>query len=155
MWGLFRVLAPRGSDFPLVSGPVPSEVLRKLNKALNHLPLSPTAGPGPLEALAAGCVFIQPAFSPPHSKSTTTFLAGKPTSRDLGSQVPYLQHFVGEPYVSHMTTLTCHMTGARNCTFMSHDCTETSCDSISCCMATLLTHDCIVLSHDWSALSHD
>jgi hypothetical protein len=59
----------------------------------------PYDGPGPLEALAAGCVFLQPLFSPPHSKATTSFLGGKPTSRELSSQVPYLQHFVGEPYV--------------------------------------------------------
>ena len=66
-------------------------------------PPPPLPGPGPLEALAAGCVFLQPRFSPPHSKATTSFLTGKPTSRELDSQVPYLHHFVGEPYVSHMT----------------------------------------------------
>lgn len=59
----------------------------------------PYDGPGPLEALAAGCVFIQPRFDPPHGKATAIFLSGKPTSRELVSQVPYLQHFVGEPYV--------------------------------------------------------
>ena len=29
------------------------------------------AGPGPFEALANGCAFIQPKFSPPHSGSNT------------------------------------------------------------------------------------
>jgi len=28
------------------------------------------------------------------------FFSGKPTSRELTSQVPYLEHYVGEPYVS-------------------------------------------------------
>lgn len=77
---------------------------------LHHTPPHPTPGPGPLEALAAGCVFIQPIFNPPHNKKTTTFLNGKPTSRELQSQVPYLHHFVGEPYVSHMTLFLYHMT---------------------------------------------
>ncbi len=65
-----------------------------------HSPTTHT-GPGPLEALAHGCVFLQPSFTPPHSGLNTNFFGGKPTARELTSQVPYLEHFVGKPYVSY------------------------------------------------------
>lgn len=83
-----------------------------------------------MEALANGCVFIQPKFKEPHNRLNTVsvdyyhtdlaqrieyiqgtlypvqflfcqeFLHGKPTARGYRSQMPYLQDFVGEPYVS-------------------------------------------------------
>ncbi|KAL5494090.1 hypothetical protein EMCRGX_G015362 [Ephydatia muelleri] len=59
----------------------------------------PYDGPGPLEALANGCSFIQPVFKERVSSKNTPFLGGKPTARDLTSQLPYLEQFVGEPYV--------------------------------------------------------
>jgi len=41
----------------------------------------PYEGPAPLEAIAQGCVFINPKFSPPHSALNTKFFSGKPTHR--------------------------------------------------------------------------
>ncbi len=35
------------------------------------LPVDCVVGPGPFEALANGCSFIQPYFDPPHSEKTT------------------------------------------------------------------------------------
>ncbi len=35
-------------------------------------------GPGPLEALAHGCVFLQPSFSPPHSGLNTVSMCTQP-----------------------------------------------------------------------------
>lgn len=43
----------------------------------------PYEGPAPLEAIANGCVFINPKFNPPHSSKNTPFFKGKPTSRKV------------------------------------------------------------------------
>ena len=43
----------------------------------------PYEGPAPLEAIAHGCVFINPKFSPPHNSLNTKFFAGKPTLRQV------------------------------------------------------------------------
>ncbi|GAB1609940.1 alpha-1,6-mannosylglycoprotein 6-beta-N-acetylglucosaminyltransferase A-like isoform X1 [Argonauta hians] len=59
----------------------------------------PYEGPAPLEAIANGCVFINPRFNPPHGSKNTPFFKGKPTSRNLTSQHPYAEHFIGQPYV--------------------------------------------------------
>ncbi|KAK2147200.1 hypothetical protein LSH36_564g01050 [Paralvinella palmiformis] len=59
----------------------------------------PYEGPAPLEAIAHGCVFINPKFSPPHSSQNTKFFKGKPTMRKVTSQHPYVEEFVGEPHV--------------------------------------------------------
>lgn len=59
----------------------------------------PYEGPNPLEAIAAGAVFIQPKFYPPHSSLNKPFFKGKPTSRALTSQHPYAEEFIGEPHV--------------------------------------------------------
>lgn len=101
---LHSTFKDRGRSLPahvVNHGVLPSKNLKQLlSESKMFVGLGfPYDGPGPLEALAAGCVFLQPSFSPPHSKKTTIFLSGKPTSRELHSQVPYLQHFVGEPYV--------------------------------------------------------
>ncbi|XP_065837233.1 alpha-1,6-mannosylglycoprotein 6-beta-N-acetylglucosaminyltransferase B-like [Oscarella lobularis] len=59
----------------------------------------PYDGPAPLEALAHGCVFLQPKFNPPRSAKNDEFFKGKPSSRSLSSQNQYLEKLVGEPYV--------------------------------------------------------
>ncbi|ESN93534.1 hypothetical protein HELRODRAFT_115589 [Helobdella robusta] len=59
----------------------------------------PYEGPAPLEAIAAGCVFINPKFNPPHSSLNTKFFKGKPTARELTSQHPYTEHFISNPNV--------------------------------------------------------
>ncbi|XP_013407642.2 alpha-1,6-mannosylglycoprotein 6-beta-N-acetylglucosaminyltransferase A-like [Lingula anatina] len=58
----------------------------------------PYEGPAPLEAIAAGCVFINPRFDPPHSRKNNRFYKEKPTNREITSQHPYIEHFIGEPY---------------------------------------------------------
>lgn len=46
----------------------------------------PYEGPAPLEAIANGCIFLQPKFQPPHSSLNHEFFRGKPTSREVSSQ---------------------------------------------------------------------
>lgn len=57
----------------------------------------PLESSGVIEALAAGCVFINPKFT----KQCRTVLQAmaKPTLRQMTSQVPYLETVVGEPHV--------------------------------------------------------
>lgn len=43
----------------------------------------PYEGPAPLEAIANGCIFLQPKFDPPHSSLNHEFFRGKPTSREV------------------------------------------------------------------------
>ena len=59
----------------------------------------PFEGPSPIEALQAGCYFINPIWEPPIGRSLDGpnskeyirgFFSGKPTLRKLESQVPYL-----------------------------------------------------------------
>lgn len=45
----------------------------------------PYEGPAPLEAIANGCIFLQPKFQPPHSSLNHEFFRGKPTSREVRS----------------------------------------------------------------------
>ncbi|GFO13088.1 alpha-1,6-mannosylglycoprotein 6-beta-n-acetylglucosaminyltransferase a [Plakobranchus ocellatus] len=59
----------------------------------------PYEGPAPLEAIANGAVFLNPRFTPPHSSKNTKFFKGKPTQREITSQHPYAEVFVGKPYV--------------------------------------------------------
>ncbi|XP_044174948.1 alpha-1,6-mannosylglycoprotein 6-beta-N-acetylglucosaminyltransferase A-like isoform X1 [Acropora millepora] len=59
----------------------------------------PYEGPAPLEAISQGCVFLNPKFEPPLSSSNSDFFKGKPTSRKVTSQNPYMEIFVGEPHV--------------------------------------------------------
>ncbi|KAM4661847.1 alpha-1,6-mannosylglycoprotein 6-beta-N-acetylglucosaminyltransferase B isoform 1-T2 [Discoglossus pictus] len=59
----------------------------------------PYEGPAPLEAIANGCVFLQPRFNPPHSSLNHEFFRGKPTSREVSSQHPYMEMSIGRPYV--------------------------------------------------------
>ena len=58
----------------------------------------PYEGPGPLEAMANGAVYIQPKYEHPESRLNTKFFANKPTLRELRSQSPYMEEFIGEPY---------------------------------------------------------
>ncbi|CAG5119179.1 unnamed protein product [Candidula unifasciata] len=59
----------------------------------------PYEGPAPLEAIANGAVFLNPKFDPPHSSKNNKFFKGKPTQREIVSQHPYAETFIGEPYV--------------------------------------------------------
>lgn len=59
----------------------------------------PYEGPAPLEAIANGCIFLQPRFRPPHSSLNHEFFRGKPTSREVSSQHPYAEQYVGRPHV--------------------------------------------------------
>ncbi|XP_069036807.1 alpha-1,6-mannosylglycoprotein 6-beta-N-acetylglucosaminyltransferase B-like isoform X2 [Lepisosteus oculatus] len=59
----------------------------------------PYEGPAPLEAIASGCVFLQPRFQPPRSPQNSDFYRGKPTTRQVPSQHPYAENFIGKPYV--------------------------------------------------------
>ncbi|XP_030884095.1 alpha-1,6-mannosylglycoprotein 6-beta-N-acetylglucosaminyltransferase A [Leptonychotes weddellii] len=59
----------------------------------------PYEGPAPLEAIANGCAFLNPKFSPPKSSKNTDFFIGKPTLRELTSQHPYAEVFIGRPHV--------------------------------------------------------
>ncbi|XP_066264116.1 alpha-1,6-mannosylglycoprotein 6-beta-N-acetylglucosaminyltransferase A-like isoform X1 [Branchiostoma lanceolatum] len=59
----------------------------------------PYEGPAPLEAIASGCVFLNPKFVQPKSRLNTKFFEGKPTFRQLTSQHPYVEVFVGKPHV--------------------------------------------------------
>uniref|UniRef100_A0A2C9K266 alpha-1,6-mannosyl-glycoprotein 6-beta-N-acetylglucosaminyltransferase n=2 Tax=Biomphalaria glabrata TaxID=6526 RepID=A0A2C9K266_BIOGL len=59
----------------------------------------PYEGPAPLEAIANGAVFLNPKFNPPHSSKNHKFFKGKPTHREVTSQHPYAETFIGEPYV--------------------------------------------------------
>ncbi|KAJ7984537.1 hypothetical protein DPEC_G00355830 [Dallia pectoralis] len=59
----------------------------------------PYEGPAPLEAIASGCVFLQPRFQPPLSSETSDFYKGKPTTRLVSSQHPYAEVFIGKPFV--------------------------------------------------------
>ncbi|MEQ2229535.1 Alpha-1,6-mannosylglycoprotein 6-beta-N-acetylglucosaminyltransferase B, partial [Ilyodon furcidens] len=59
----------------------------------------PYEGPAPLEAIANGCIFLQPKFHPPHSSLNHEFFRGKPTSRQVFSQHPYAEQYIGRPHV--------------------------------------------------------
>ncbi|XP_040291758.1 alpha-1,6-mannosylglycoprotein 6-beta-N-acetylglucosaminyltransferase B [Bufo bufo] len=59
----------------------------------------PYEGPAPLEAVANGCVFLQPRFNTPHSSLNHEFFRGKPTSREVSSQHPYMEMTIGRPHV--------------------------------------------------------
>uniref|UniRef100_A0A3P8SH68 alpha-1,6-mannosyl-glycoprotein 6-beta-N-acetylglucosaminyltransferase n=1 Tax=Amphiprion percula TaxID=161767 RepID=A0A3P8SH68_AMPPE len=59
----------------------------------------PYEGPAPIEAIALGCIFLQPRFDPPHSSENNDFYKGKPTTRQISSQHPYAEEFIGKPYV--------------------------------------------------------
>ncbi|XP_029584023.1 alpha-1,6-mannosylglycoprotein 6-beta-N-acetylglucosaminyltransferase B isoform X1 [Salmo trutta] len=59
----------------------------------------PYEGPAPLEAIANGCIFLQPKFKPSHSSLNHEFFRGKPTSRQVSSQHPYAEQYIGRPHV--------------------------------------------------------
>lgn len=59
----------------------------------------PLEGPAPLEAIANGAIFIQPKFEPPKDRLNYKFFNEKPTMRKITSQNPYMERFVGYPYV--------------------------------------------------------
>ncbi|XP_045924768.1 alpha-1,6-mannosylglycoprotein 6-beta-N-acetylglucosaminyltransferase B-like isoform X3 [Micropterus dolomieu] len=74
--------------------------LRLLRRAKVFVGLGfPFEGPAPIEAIALGCVFIQPRFDPPHSSDNNKFYKGKPTTRQISSQHPYAERYIGKPHV--------------------------------------------------------
>ncbi|KAE8284317.1 Alpha-1,6-mannosylglycoprotein 6-beta-N-acetylglucosaminyltransferase B [Larimichthys crocea] len=74
--------------------------LRLLRRAKVFVGLGfPYEGPAPIEAIALGCVFLQPRFDPPHSSDNNNFYKGKPTTRQISSQHPYAETFMGKPHV--------------------------------------------------------
>ncbi|KAL9979523.1 hypothetical protein ACROYT_G017198 [Oculina patagonica] len=58
----------------------------------------PYEGPAPLEAISQGCVFINPKTLHTVGK-IWIFFEGKPTFRELTSQHPYMETFIGKPHV--------------------------------------------------------
>uniref|UniRef100_A0A3B4ZEN9 alpha-1,6-mannosyl-glycoprotein 6-beta-N-acetylglucosaminyltransferase n=1 Tax=Stegastes partitus TaxID=144197 RepID=A0A3B4ZEN9_9TELE len=58
----------------------------------------PLEGPGPLQALANGCAFLNPRIQPPLSSLNSEIFKGKPNIREVTSQHPYAEA-IGEPYV--------------------------------------------------------
>ena len=81
-------------------GVVPGETLKTLmlqSKLFVGLGF-PYEGPGPIEAMAAGTVYIQPKYDVPRNRENSDFFALKPTFRKLTSQSPYMENFVGKPY---------------------------------------------------------
>ncbi|KAK1876816.1 Alpha-16-mannosylglycoprotein 6-beta-N-acetylglucosaminyltransferase A [Dissostichus eleginoides] len=52
-----------------------------------------------LFAIANGCAFLNPKFTPAKSSKNTDFFKGKPTLRELTSQHPYAEVYVGQPHV--------------------------------------------------------
>ncbi|XP_040885175.1 alpha-1,6-mannosylglycoprotein 6-beta-N-acetylglucosaminyltransferase B-like [Toxotes jaculatrix] len=76
------------------------QFLRLLRQAKVFVGLGfPYEGPAPIEAIALGCVFLQPRFDPPHSSDNNDFYRGKPTTRQISSQHPYAEEFIGKPHV--------------------------------------------------------
>ncbi|XP_060884626.1 alpha-1,6-mannosylglycoprotein 6-beta-N-acetylglucosaminyltransferase B-like [Labrus mixtus] len=76
------------------------DFLRLLRRAKVFVGLGfPYEGPAPIEAIALGCVFLQPRFDPPHSSHNNDFYKGKPTTRQISSQHPYAESFIGKPHV--------------------------------------------------------
>uniref|UniRef100_A0AC34R8H9 Alpha-1,6-mannosyl-glycoprotein 6-beta-N-acetylglucosaminyltransferase n=2 Tax=Panagrolaimus sp. JU765 TaxID=591449 RepID=A0AC34R8H9_9BILA len=59
----------------------------------------PLEGPAPLEAVSNGAIFINHQFIPTKSRLTYKFFEDKPTLRELNSQNPYMERFIGEPHV--------------------------------------------------------
>ena len=59
----------------------------------------PFIGPGPFDALAHGCTFLQPNFEIPKNRNTDGFFHGKPTMLTLTSQHSYLEQFGDPEYV--------------------------------------------------------
>ncbi|PFX27445.1 Alpha-1,6-mannosylglycoprotein 6-beta-N-acetylglucosaminyltransferase A [Stylophora pistillata] len=59
----------------------------------------PFEGPAALEALANGCFFINPKFTPAYDRLNHGFFAGKPMDRKITSQNPYAEVFIGMPFV--------------------------------------------------------
>ncbi|KAI0216419.1 Alpha-1,6-mannosylglycoprotein 6-beta-N-acetylglucosaminyltransferase A [Lamellibrachia satsuma] len=81
----------------ILKGPELQQLLRE-SKVFVGLGF-PYEGPGPLEAIAQGCVFLNPRFNPPHSSHNVKFFKGKPTRRSVASQHPYAEDFIGMPHV--------------------------------------------------------
>ena len=59
----------------------------------------PFIGPGPFDALAHGCTFLQPYFNSPKNRNTDPFFDGKPTMLTLNSQHSYLEKYGDREYV--------------------------------------------------------
>lgn len=91
-------LVPEGTQ---LEGILDSETYRDmLEKAKVCVGLGdPVESPGVLEAIARGCVFLNP-----RRKADRTRLIGKATSRRVTSQIPYLEEYLGPPFVYTVDT---------------------------------------------------
>lgn len=77
-----------------------AQVQKLLNESMVFVGLGfPYEGPAPLEAIANGCFFINPKFNPPRNRLNTPFFKNKPTLRQVTSQHPYCEEFIGSPHV--------------------------------------------------------
>jgi len=77
-----------------------SQLQELLKKAKVFVGLGfPYEGPAPLEAIASGCFFINVKLDPPVGRLNSPFFKSKPTDRELTSQHPYAERFIGQPYV--------------------------------------------------------
>jgi len=77
-----------------------SDLKRLLRRSKVFIGLAfPYEGPAPLEAIAQGCVFINPKLNPALNRENSWFFRGKPTFRALTSQHPYMETFIGKPQV--------------------------------------------------------
>ena len=93
---------PDHLPFPVVNHGVLAydDLLELLSESLLFVGLGfPYNGPGPLDAIAEGCLFLQPSFREGKNRWTDNFFKGKPTSLTYPSQHPYLEQFVGAPWV--------------------------------------------------------
>lgn len=54
----------------------------------------PYEGPAPIEAIALGCVLLQPRFDPPHSSDNNDFYKGKPTTRQVCNSSNWKMYYI-------------------------------------------------------------
>ncbi|XP_048579718.1 alpha-1,6-mannosylglycoprotein 6-beta-N-acetylglucosaminyltransferase A [Nematostella vectensis] len=82
-------------------GVLPSlEVQKLLQDSMIFVGLGfPYEGPAPLEAIAHGCFFLNTKYHPPRNRINTPFFKDKPTLRQITSQHPYAEDYIGQPYV--------------------------------------------------------
>jgi len=76
-----------------------SELKALLRKAKLFIGLGfPFEGPGPLDAIANGAVYLNPLYKHAKNKFNDVFFKFKPTLRKLTSQNPYMEDFIGKPF---------------------------------------------------------
>ncbi|XP_031559579.1 alpha-1,6-mannosylglycoprotein 6-beta-N-acetylglucosaminyltransferase A-like [Actinia tenebrosa] len=88
-------------SFVINHGVLPAaEVQSLLQQSMVFVGLGfPYEGPAPLEAIANGCFYLNPKFTPPRNRLNTPFFKDKPTLRKITSQHPYTEEYISKPYV--------------------------------------------------------